>query len=206
MHHPDGIRHVRISLNPRPQHGRVGVDSRLAGCRTRCGWRRWHGRCHRRPVYWRLRCGRFGEQRFWRQRMTYYWMRDRPGYWYRSEHRFRNRLGMHHGFLWRGQRFGLRWCRLNHVDRHNLWLWFDRHRLRQVGINQSPDHQCLYNSTDHQRPSEVILPELRGLNRGGEGSCIHTFAMSLHRPGRGTEHLGAFRCCTVQWSLPSLAS
>ena len=118
--------------------------------------------------------------------MMYYWMRDRPGYGFR--HRFRNRLWMHHRLRRRRHRFGLGWCRFDHVDRHNLWLWFDRHRLRQMGINQSPNHQCLYNGTDHQRPSEVILPELGGLNRGGEGGCIHTFSMSLHRPGRGTEY------------------
>ena len=116
----------------------------------------------------------------------YHRMRDRPGY--RSGHRFRNRLWMHHGFRWRGYRFGLRRCRFKHVNRHDLGLWFDRHWLRQVGINQTSDHQCLYHSTDHQRPAEVILPELGGLNRGGEGGSIHTFSMSLHRPGLGTEY------------------
>ena len=88
---------------------------------------------------------------------------------------------MHHGLRWRGHRFGLGWCRFYHVDRYNLWLWLDRHRLRQMGINQSPDHQRLYNGTNHQRPSEVILLELWGLNRGGEGSGVHTFLMSLVR-------------------------
>ena len=127
--------------------------------------------------------------------MMYHRMWNRP--WYRwSGHGFRNRLWMHHGFRWRGHRFGLGWCRFHHVNRHNLGLWFDRHRLRQMGINQSPNHQCLYNGTDHQRSSEVILSELRGLNRGGEGSCIHTFSISLHRPGRGKEYsvISRLRC------------
>ena len=118
--------------------------------------------------------------------MMYYRMGNRPGY--RSGHRFRNWLWLHHGLRWRGHWFGLGWSRFDQVDRHNLWLWFDRHRLRQVGINQPPDHQCLYNGTDHQRPAEVIFLEFRGLNRGGEGGCIHTFSMSLDRMGRGTEY------------------